>query len=465
MSSDIIISNLIDCARPEDKNRHIFDYLKSKEYEDSYSLIDNDTLVGIEVEVERIHTTNNVTAPDLLVNLWRNVEDGSLRNSGREFVSLPLKGKSVPFAIQSLSKFLNTTTACIGHEFSDRTSVHVHMNVQDMSVGELMSLIYTYLIVEPLLYNFVGNDRVNSIFCIPITQSCLTRELKKAIKYLEEGDVSASLHELAGWMKYTGFNLTPISKFGTIEFRHMYGTIDEPTLVNWINLILSIKKFALRNNHKELLNRIFLMNTNSEYAYFIQEIFGGLSSLFNVNLQDTIEPCVIFLKDLHYTKDTNSLLKNPEEYIKNPFGSNLMQQLLGLGWAQRVDVEKKVKDLEYSIQLENKNLEECNNVIDKCTHLIKDTSTSVDDMQKYKDLLRHCKSTLERTTHKILVLEIRLVNLRKGIVEEEKLRNPWEIRTGAQEGRDYLLARGFVSTAAPQPPPSQQVAIEEDIDF
>ena len=420
MNSDLTINKLIDCMRPDNKNDYILGYLDTKKYKDSYSLVDDNTLIGIEVEVERINTTNNVSAVDLLTNLWKSVEDGSLRNSGREFVSIPLKGKSVPFAIQILSKFLNNTNACIGHEFSERTSVHIHMNVQDMTVGELMSLIYTYLIVEPLLYNFVGNDRVNSIFCIPITQSCLTRELKKAIKFLEDGDVANCLHELSGWMKYTGFNLSPINKFGTVEFRHMYGTIDEPTLVNWINLILSIKKFALRNNHKELLNRIFLMNTNSEYTYFIQEIFGELSSLFNVDLQDTIEPCVVFLKDLHYNRDIKSLLKNQEEYIKNPFGSNLMQQLLRLGWLQRVDVEKEIKDLEYTIQLEEKYLQESDIKAIKYISLIKDMSLSLSDRLVYKEQLRQCKYLFEKTTNKIAILKHKLNNLKQGKVEEQK---------------------------------------------
>ena len=54
MDSDLSIDKLVNCARPDDKNKFILSYLETKKYKGSYSLVDDDTLIGIEVEVERI---------------------------------------------------------------------------------------------------------------------------------------------------------------------------------------------------------------------------------------------------------------------------------------------------------------------------------------------------------------------------------------------------------------------------
>ena len=469
MENNLTINKLIECRIPEDRNAYILSHIQNMGYKKSYSLVDDTTLIGIEVEVERINTANNVTPMNLLTVLWKNIEDGSLRNNGREFVSAPIKGAVVPFAIQSLAKFLNTTTTCIGHEFSERTSVHVHMNVQDMTVSELMSLIYTYLIVEPLLYNFIGNDRNNNIFCIPITQSCLTKELKRAIKYLEDGDLSGCLKTLSGWMKYTGFNLAPIGRFGTVEFRHMYGTIDETILINWINIILSIKKFALRNNHKELLNRIFLMNTNSEYAYFIQEVFGELSSLFSMELQDSIEPCVIFLKDLHYNKDTNDLLKSKKEYVKNPFGSSLIQQLLKLHWVVRVDIEKEIIELEHRISDDEKELLHLNSQKEKCRELLKDKTISPSDKSLYKKQFISYEYNFNRLYDSVVTLKYKLENLKSGEDSElEESPNYDSFLRDINTTRDSIFNQGARPIRA-RPEQARVVPnpinVVEDVDF
>lgn len=313
-----------------------------------------DCLIGIEVEVERVHQRNNIM--ELGRNgygddtyLWKNTEDGSLRNDGREFVSTPLKGKGIPYALNVLSKHLHTNQNCIGHEFTDRTSVHIHINVQDMTPKELMSFIYTYIMVEPLMYHYAGRERGEGIFCVPITQSSLGRLLKKYIEYINTGDDKRASLVSDEWMKYTGFNLAPVMRYGTVEFRHMAGTIDETRLMNWINLIMSIKQFAMCNNHKELKSRIFEMNTNSEYRYFIQDVFGSLSKLVEQeDFQTDLEKCVVFLKDLHHSQKLTDVI-DTKNYLEAPTKNNLMQSLIKLGWIKVVDVEVEVRQHQSSI--------------------------------------------------------------------------------------------------------------------
>jgi hypothetical protein len=281
---------------------HTKDILKVSKNPSSLSMVDSETYVGIEVEVERVFITQNIFVDDMTI-LWRNIEDGSLRNSGREFVSIPIKGETIPISLLSLENLLQKNADCVGHEFSDRTSVHVHMNVRDMTPQQIKSLIITYLVVEPFLYHYVGGDRAKNIFCVPLTEATLTRRLNGIITSKDEGRFTS---QISDWYKYTGFNLLPILDYGTIEFRHMRGTSDPKTLVTWINLLLSLKKFALSTTLEKLKDEVFELNTSSGYGAFIQNIFGDLYREFeNMDYSAVMEPTTTFVKDVFTYAETD----------------------------------------------------------------------------------------------------------------------------------------------------------------
>ena len=113
-------------------------------------------------------------------------------------------------------------------------------------------------------------------------------------------------------MKYTALNLLPIHDRGTIEFRHMAGTKDIEHLMTWINLILSLKKFALRNEPEYIWHRIETLNTTSEYRMFAEEVFGILAQhLFTPLFNKNLAYCITYIK-------TNC--------IKNPFKTELISK-------------------------------------------------------------------------------------------------------------------------------------------
>jgi hypothetical protein len=296
-----ILSEFMGYTPLTDYSKAIMSAVKDKD-KLSLPMVENETYVGIEVEVERIFTTANVSVSGD-VTLFKNIEDGSLRNSGREFVSIPIKGETIPVSLQALELLLTKHSECVGHEFSDRTSVHVHMNVRDMTPQQIKSLIITYLVVEPFLYHYVGGDRAKNIFCVPLTEATLTRRLNKIINSKTEGDFTS---QISDWYKYTGFNLLPILNYGTIEFRHMRGTSDPITLVTWINLLLSLKKFALSTTLEKLKDEVFELNTSSGYGAFIQSIFGDLYREFDtMDYSAVMEPTTTFVKDVFTYAETD----------------------------------------------------------------------------------------------------------------------------------------------------------------
>jgi len=227
------------------------------------SLVDQETIIGIEVEVENINHVPNA----LEGGLWHHVADNSLRLAGREFVSVPMYGKTAEIALEQLYKYLNKINAVC----SPRTSVHVHVNTQDLNLGELYKFIMLYIVYERVLYDFVGNNRDKNNFCIPLYSYPHTWGIFKEI---QNGKFNFSKN----WLKYTGFNLKPLMDGrGTIEFRHFSGSKDLKLVATWINLILSLKKAAQSFSVDELVG---LIRSNAVY-FLTRQVFGTFANLFD----------------------------------------------------------------------------------------------------------------------------------------------------------------------------------------
>jgi hypothetical protein len=258
-----------------DKARHLF-------YEDrcqahNITIEAPNALVGIEVEVENIVDYYN------LEYYWEGKSDGSLRNSGAEFTSIPLRGQQIPYALRYLKEALEINNK---PDFSNRTSVHVHMNVRDMTWNQIKTFILLYAIFERHFFNIAGTKREESIFCVPLYKTNQVRN----ITYLENGGAE-------NWYKYSAINCGTIlgndtvPKFGTIEFRHLYGTLDEKIIINWINNIFCLRNASAKIKYEDLLEQVKNMNTTSEYVTLYQQVFKEYANTRTM-LKKDFEYCV-----------------------------------------------------------------------------------------------------------------------------------------------------------------------------
>ena len=118
----------------------------------------NAPLTGIEVEVENLNETRLA-----IEHSWQVGTDGSLRNTGREFILYPSKPKHIEEAINHLFNQLPPKA-----HFSPRTSIHVHLNCRDLTLKQIYNIVILYQCFEDLIYDFAGKERKKSIFCVPI---------------------------------------------------------------------------------------------------------------------------------------------------------------------------------------------------------------------------------------------------------------------------------------------------------
>jgi len=254
-------------------------------YKNTIPLVNPNYIFGLEIEVEQIH---QVDKPKFK-SYWDVTPDNSLRNSGIEFVSKPLKAFQIEGALDQLVDNLKIN----GNppEFTPRTSTHIHMNVRDLTISQIFNLVLIYTSVENVLFNWVGHGRDKNIFCIKLTDTeyihqytTLLNDPARATRY---------------WNKYTALNLKPMESKGTIEFRHMYGTMDKEIILPWINFISCIKAYAKTVTTQDLYAQLRELNTNSLYEEYLYSIFGNYTKyllLDITNLQTLLEDTITYVK-------------------------------------------------------------------------------------------------------------------------------------------------------------------------
>ena len=258
----------------------------------SLPLVLEDQYVGIEIEVENVR--GSMKTPAIY---WGTDIDNSLRNNGLEFKSIAMKGKRIIYALE---EFMNKLKECNFH-FSPRTSIHIHFNVLDWTLEVVKRLFIIYLVFEKLLYKFVGKDRETNIFCLPVLSS----------ESLENIVASISSSSIKNWgSKYFGINISAILTFGTVEVRHLGGTENLDTIVNWLNLWFKMIQAAKRMSTKELLTTIVNLNTSSNYYGFASAIFGEYLHLLDVKgLSKSMEEGVVCVKYGNISFDFSKKLK------------------------------------------------------------------------------------------------------------------------------------------------------------
>ena len=269
--------------RIKENNEIISNFEEKNPFTPKYSLVDKATYLGIEVEVENVRSYKN-TNP-----MWSIKDDGSLRNNGREFVTPPIRAWRVEHALTDLlTSQLNPDI-----DFSERTSIHVHMNIRTLTPKQLETFLLTYLMFEKVIFNWVGKTREQNIFCNPIYSTSDLHDFSTIFQDFNPYHFN--------WNKYTALNLEPIKNFGTVEFRHLYGTSDIKTIMTWINIILSLKRFALRAAPGYIKEEILSINTTSTYRTLACSVFGTTLADMLCSYEQFKEDCYFCIT---YIKET-----------------------------------------------------------------------------------------------------------------------------------------------------------------
>lgn len=179
-------------------------------------------IAGVEYEIEALQDIGSLTGNKYGFMVET---DHSLRNNGHEFKTGPLGIDNVLESFQ----FLHKSIVLGKNPFSERTSIHVHVNVGDLTQDQAKNLVLTYAMLEPLFFRFAGEARQNNIFCVPLHYTLLPAYYSSSFPTM-----------VSKWHKYTAFNILPVKSLGTFEFRHLGGTGDFNRFATWVKTLKSL---------------------------------------------------------------------------------------------------------------------------------------------------------------------------------------------------------------------------------
>ena len=173
---------------------------------------------------------------------WHRHNDGSLRGESAEFVlAKPISRKEVRPALDKLFEVLSAAGTKIRKD-SPNTSVHVHVNVQDLSLKQVYTYITLWYILEDMLVEWCGENRVGNVFCLRGSDAEVA--IQRLITAMKFGKYN-TLNDQNG-LRYLALNYTSIGKFGSLEFRPMAGVYDTEVISTWVEILLSLKDYSLK---------------------------------------------------------------------------------------------------------------------------------------------------------------------------------------------------------------------------
>jgi hypothetical protein len=210
-------------------------------------------LYGLEVELE-----NCVYPEEMVISGMTRTDDGSLRNCGQEFILKPMTYSNVA---QVLGSFWGRNNINSIH-VSERCSVHVHVNCQDLTFDQLAPILLLYQVMEPLFFTWVGDERDKNIFCVPWSETLITANSLATVRT-----------SFRDWYKYTALNLRPLHDQGTIEFRHLGGQKDFTRILTWMCFIGCLFAYCEDKTLMDVEQEVLALNSNSFYLGTLNKVF------------------------------------------------------------------------------------------------------------------------------------------------------------------------------------------------
>lgn len=208
--------------------------------------------VGLEIEVNDSKVKQHLIDKD--VPNWDCVHDGSLTNGSEFRLRNVYRGDALFKEVENFC----TTLFKRGYITDTSCSIHIHIDANKMTLKSIKTLIQLHKRYEKFLYDIIRSDRLTNRFCIPTgTKTVATNRFTP----LEHAMSCDNLHDFkkAYYMgnpeeeqhrkyydgRYWGLNVHSLFLNGTVELRHLHGTLDPHRINSWTLINLSLVNRAI----------------------------------------------------------------------------------------------------------------------------------------------------------------------------------------------------------------------------
>jgi hypothetical protein len=193
-------------------------------------------LYSTEIEVEA-----GSELPSRTTKHWVAKPEGSLRGYAIEYVSTEPKSLAeAGAAVVNLYQRLQTANCQIRD--SMRASVHVHLNMSDQPVQQVITFLSLYWIFEEILVRvYCGEERSGNLFCLRIVDTDFpVLALRDMIVSNRPSKISFDP------LKYSACNVGALRRYGTLEFRTLRTPTSPEPILEWLQVIDQLRQSAAR---------------------------------------------------------------------------------------------------------------------------------------------------------------------------------------------------------------------------
>lgn len=189
---------------------------------------------------------------------WKLVTDGSLTEAGYsysnsgEIVSPILKGADGARQLEIVCNALDTIE---GIKVNRHCGLHIHLGVDDLTVAQIQTVYSRYADYEAQIDLVMPRSRRGDSRWAGGIANAKATVNRQTTKRRVAGAVG----------RYRKVNLTSLTKYGTIEFRHHSATLSFTKIVNWLSFLQAFveKSIALTST-----TRTNTVNKNRPYHQF-----------------------------------------------------------------------------------------------------------------------------------------------------------------------------------------------------
>lgn len=271
--------------------------------------------IGLEIECE-----GNKFEKETLPKLWAYHHDGSLRGADNaEYVlKKPIAFGEVPDALKDLWAMFSKTGTVL--DDSNRTSVHVHLNVQKFYLNRLTSFMAAYYTLEEILTQWCGEYRVGNLFCLRAKDaSSLITTAKQFIASDGKAKFRENVHH------YAALNTYALHKFGSLEFRTLRGCTDPSVILDWVSILERL--YNLSADYPDPRTICDKFSSEGPLAFFdfllgdrapmVRSVIGWSDDQIRNSMYDGIR----LAQDICYCRDWDAY--SPMKLSNDPFGRPL----------------------------------------------------------------------------------------------------------------------------------------------
>jgi len=291
--------------------------VKEKEYgEEIRNLMSKSKVfgdIGLEIECEG---NKFYKSGPLLNPYWEYHEDHSLRGEDNaEYVlESPIPFDEVPDAIKHLWDLFKKYGTELDE--SNRTSVHVHLNVGRWNVNRLAAFTAMFFALEEILAEWAGDHRVGNLFCLRAKDAPnIIYTVKKFIALNGQLNLHDGLH-------YAGLNIQALSKFGSLENRYLRGVTDPQLILDWVAINRRLYEFSENfPDPREVCNSF----SYGGPLFFMRNILGDTYDIVRAGIDwnddqisDSLYEGIRMAQDICFCRDWSVFV--PQMSQDDPFG-------------------------------------------------------------------------------------------------------------------------------------------------